>query len=140
MIYLHPHTKHILTHVTDKAQSVRHPFWLLRGPQGMGKMERVEEYVSETVQEYSQSDSLFIRDYSTALGKTHTLKVARTDSGVTTQVEKDFSYRDRGVREMNEWLARSPAGSRKILVIENIERMSIGAANALLKNIEEPLP
>lgn len=33
----------------------------------------------------------------------------------------------------------APAGKRKVCVLENIERMSLGAANAFLKTAEEPL-
>jgi DNA polymerase III gamma/tau subunit len=35
---------------------------------------------------------------------------------------------------------KSPAGRRKILVIENAERMNEASSNALLKMLEEPLP
>ena len=34
----------------------------------------------------------------------------------------------------------APVGKYKVLFLENIERMSVGAANALLKPLEEPLP
>ena len=34
----------------------------------------------------------------------------------------------------------APAGDTKTLLIEHIERATIGGANALLKSLEEPLP
>lgn len=34
----------------------------------------------------------------------------------------------------------APAGDTKILMIEHLDRATIGAANALLKSLEEPLP
>lgn len=41
---------------------------------------------------------------------------------------------------MTSWLSQSGFGPIKVLLIENIERMSIGATNAFLKSCEEPLP
>lgn len=37
-------------------------------------------------------------------------------------------------------LSRAPLGNRKVVYLENIERMTTPAANALLKSFEEPLP
>lgn len=34
----------------------------------------------------------------------------------------------------------APAGEMKIVLIEHLERATLGAANALLKSLEEPLP
>lgn len=39
---------------------------------------------------------------------------------------------------MQIWLSRSSLGNKKILIIHNIERININAANALLKSLEEP--
>lgn len=41
---------------------------------------------------------------------------------------------------MTSRLSQSGFGPIKVLLIENIERMSIGATNAFLKSCEEPLP
>lgn len=38
-----------------------------------------------------------------------------------------------------EWIFRSGIGTYKIVLLENIERMSLAAANAFLKTFEEPL-
>lgn len=45
-----------------------------------------------------------------------------------------------GARQVNDRLALAPAGSYKVVYLENIERMTGSAANALLKSLEEPLP
>lgn len=44
------------------------------------------------------------------------------------------------MRELQQRLARAPMGDWKIVYIENMERMTNQAANALLKSLEEPLP
>lgn len=61
----------------------------------MGKMQRIESYVPRSLGTYVQADSLWIRDYSGSFGKTHTLKVARNDTGLTKKIEKEFSYEDK---------------------------------------------
>lgn len=71
------------------------------------------------------------------LGKQHTLPVKSTGKTITIQ---DDSYDDIGAREIVERMALSPSGTTKYVLIENIERASIGAINALLKELEEPLP
>jgi DNA polymerase III gamma/tau subunit len=47
---------------------------------------------------------------------------------------------DFGIREVNQRVVKAPAGKRKILIIENAERMNEASSNALLKMLEEPLP
>lgn len=71
------------------------------------------------------------------MGKKHTLKV---ESDEEIQLEDGTRYEDLGARQMREWMVKSPLGNRKVLILENIERMSDSAANAFLKNFEEPLP
>jgi DNA polymerase III delta prime subunit len=52
----------------------------------------------------------------------------------------EYNYKDIGTREINSRLQHSPTGQNKILLIKNIERMTISAINAFLKACEEPLP
>ncbi len=49
-------------------------------------------------------------------------------------------YQDKTMREISYWLQQSAASGKKIVLLENIERMTIGSANAFLKAAEEPLP
>jgi DNA polymerase-3 subunit delta' len=44
------------------------------------------------------------------------------------------------MRQLTYRLQQSAASGKKILFLENIDRMTIGAANAFLKAAEEPLP
>ena len=49
-------------------------------------------------------------------------------------------YNDIGMRDVVYRLQKSSANGKKILLLENIERMTNAAANAFLKAAEEPLP
>ena len=73
-------------------------------------------------------------------GKSHTLKVEFKKNDDTDLLNKQEGYEDKGAREINDWLSYAAAGDMKILLIEHIDRATIGAANALLKSLEEPLP
>jgi len=50
--------------------------------------------------------------------------------------EKDFL--NVGARQIVEFLSTTSFGNYKVVFIENIERMNISSANALLKKLEEP--
>ena len=52
----------------------------------------------------------------------------------------DISYVDMGTRDIVKRCSLSPLGQYKVIFLENIERMTISAANAFLKTFEEPLP
>jgi len=82
---------------------------------------------------------LYIKDFSFELQKEHTIKVEMKNDETAKTLYSDYNYQDLGTRELNSWLQQSPSGEAKILLIENIERMTIGAINAFLKTCEEPL-
>lgn len=58
----------------------------------------------------------------------------------TDTLRKEHDYTDTSVREVVDRFATAPSGQWKVVLFENIERMTINAANALLKLCEEPLP
>gem|GEM_PF-1275243 len=82
---------------------------------------------------------MYIKDFSFELQKEHTIKVEMKNDETAKTLYSDYNYQDLGTREINSWLQQSPSGEAKILLIENIERMTIGAINAFLKTCEEPL-
>ncbi len=57
----------------------------------------------------------------------------------TIPLENATSYENKGVRELNSRLQQSSLSGKKILLIENLQRMSNAAMNAFLKTCEEPL-
>lgn len=116
-------------------------FFLLAGAQWVGKTAVALEVIESLLGPYMQSSLLHIKDFSQQLGKKHTIKIEEnTTNKDTSTLLKEYNYRDMGVREMTAWLSQSGFGPIKVLLIENIERMSIGATNAFLKSCEEPLP
>lgn len=114
-------------------------FFILNGLQGIGKSKVAQDLSKELLWQYFANDFLHIKDFSTQLKKTHSIKVQKKEDETYKTLFKEYNYQDLGTREINSWLLQSPAGSAKIILIENIERMTIGAINAFLKTCEEPL-
>ena len=132
-------TKYIQTYQSGAWSNAA--FFLLSGAQGVGKTALALECLQELLWVYMQSSLLHIKDFSQQLGKKHTIKIEEntTNKDYSTLL-KEYSYQDIWVREMTSRLSQSGFGPIKVLLIENIERMSIGATNAFLKSCEEPLP
>ncbi len=115
-------------------------FFILSGPKDIWKSQYAQDIAKETLWDYFQNDFLYIKDLSVELGKDHNIKVAQKDDETYKTLYKDHNYQDIWTREINRRLQQSPSGKQKILLIENIERMTIAAINAFLKTCEEPLP
>ena len=140
-LVVHTKTKELVGKLFQKIQnneSIHHPFWLVNGVKHIGKATVMTESIKGLLGQYSSSDFLHIKDFSAELGKIHSLKIELKKNDQTDELSKDYMYDDYWVREIKEWLARSPLGNYKVVLIENIERMTVNAANALLKTIEEP--
>ncbi len=80
---------------------------------------------------------MHIKDMSQIIGKKHALKVEQGDN---IEYDNGQIYEDLGAREVREWMAKSAIGEFKVLILENIERMTVSASNAFLKYFEEPFP
>ncbi len=119
------------------AQSDSFPFVLLVGPGQIGKSTAALTYVRHCLGDYVRQDFLHIQDQTTVFGKKHSIKVENNE---VITISKEENYQDRGAREIIDRLNLSPVWNRKIVLLENIERMTIAATNALLKSLEEPLP
>ena len=116
-------------------------FFILSGPKGVWKSGIVIELAKEILWDFFYNDFLHIKDFSDKIWKEHELKVEYKDTNETTKTLQDsYNYTDIGTREINDWLQVSPAWTKKIVLIENIERMNRSAINAFLKTCEEPLP
>lgn len=115
-------------------------FFILSGPKGIWKSEIVINLAKQILWDFFYNDFLHIKDFSDKIGKEHELKVEYKDSNETTKLLQDsYNYTDIWTREINDRLGISPAGTKKIVLIENIERMNRSAVNAFLKTCEEPL-
>lgn len=114
-------------------------FFILSWPKDIWKSQISQDISKEIMWDYFSSDFLHIKDFSSQIWKKHNLKIEYKDSEISKTLQKDYNYKDIGTREINSWLQRSPVWKFKILLIENIERMTIWAINAFLKTCEEPL-
>lgn len=126
-------------------------FIVLCGPQYIGKMTLIHSVLNQIIQPMHQlQDLIMIQDFSDQwlelkasndklIWSTHTFKIESDPHKVHIKLPDGSIYKDLGAREVSDRLNKSPAWHKKLLVIENIERMTIGASNALLKTLEEPL-
>lgn len=120
----------------------QHSFFVVSGPKNIGKSSVVQELARERLGQFFYHDFLHIKDLSDIIWKKHSLKIElpKEKDNQSIQIDDTTSYQDIGIREINNWLQQSSLGKSKILLIENIERIVPAAANAFLKNLEEPLP
>lgn len=132
----------LLTHILTQIQSgtIVYPFVLLYGPWVDTHRHAVRESCQAALGFFAYHDVLDIRDYSTELGKRHSIKIEMKENDDTKTLRNDYQYDDKGVREINDRLAHAPMGETKIVLIEHLERADIAQSNALLKTCEEPLP
>lgn len=112
------------------------PFILLYGPSQLGKSKVALSALQKKVWLYTQ-DIFHIRNCTELLGKRHSIKVDASDY---LDLPDGTRYRDAGARQLVSRLTKSPAWTTKYVLIEDIERMTMWAVNALLKAMEEPLP
>ncbi len=122
-----------------ESDEITFPFLLLAGPQHVGKRYMIEPMVHDLVGMYGQTDYLPLYDLSYVTGKKHSVKIQVSEKDQRIEIEGK-QYRDLGARDIVQRLSLSPVGKHKVLFIQNIERMTTQAANALLKTREEPLP
>lgn len=119
------------------------PAWfvILAWHSNIGKTSAVEHIAKDVLWAYYVQDFFYVPDFSRQLGKTHTMKIGTTWSWpATIQLPDGQVYNDIGMRDVVYRLQKSSANGKKILLLENIERMTNAAANAFLKAAEEPLP
>lgn len=90
--------------------------------------------------DYTYQDFLHVQDFSEKIGKRHNLKLRSTDTNpVSKQLAEEFHYDDIGIEDVTVRLQKSAASGKKILFLENIDRLIPDAGHALLKSLEEPL-
>lgn len=110
------------------------PFIIFHGPDHIGKSSFAQTLAQELVGPFGYRDILLVRDMSQIIGKKHALKV---EAGENIEYDGQI-YEDVGAREIREWMSKTSAGEYKVLILENIERMTVSAANSFLKYFEEP--
>lgn len=122
-------------------QSQQKPvFLILIGPEGIWKTTFLRSFVEELLWEQFKTDFLRLRDFSKELGKLHSIQVETPKETKAIAIDEKTTYENRGVRELTNRLQQSSFSGKKVLLVQNIQRMTNAAMNAFLKTCEEPLP
>lgn len=124
----------------ESTQSILFPFLLLVWPSHVWKTTLLESFLQDIMWAYMAQDYLPLYDCSDQLNKNHALRIDVPSKDQYIELADWRSVVNKWVREVIQWLSFAPAGRLKVVYLENIERMTISAANALLKTFEEPLP
>ena len=125
--------------VAFKQGETAFPFLLLQGRKHLGKTTLIDQIAKWFLGEYAATDYLPLYDFSSQLGKDHTLKVETSRDQEFLEIDGKI-YSNMGMRSLTKRLSLAPVGAYKVVYLENIDRMTGAAANALLKTLEEPLP
>lgn len=102
--------------------------YILAGPSHIGKYT-----IAKTMASILQCQNQYCRTCSTCkeIEKGyHSDTLELPDDGNTLKIEN--------IRQLNEKIAMSSQNRYKVVLIQNIERMTIESANAMLKSLEEP--
>lgn len=117
-----------------------HHAWLMTGPKGIGKATlayRVARAVLAGQWEVGQEHPVFRRLASGAHTDVLVLEPPK-------DAEKDEAKREIPIeqaREVGGFLALTPAeGEWRVVIIDSVDELNLGAANAILKLLEEPPP
>ncbi len=115
-------------------------FFILEWIQFLDETSILLEIIKKLLGEYMTSDFLWVRDFSQQLWKQHTIKIdTKTTATNYKELYDNYNYRDIGVRDVTNWLQQSSFSGKKVILLENIERMTSSALNAFLKTAEEPM-
>lgn len=116
-------------------------FFLLNKLSTQNKQTKLLQILKNILWDYFESSFLHIKDFSSKIQKKHNLRIEEQPSSEVHKILlKEHNYQDIWTREINHRLQQSAFSGKKILLIENIERMTIWAINSFLKTCEEPLP
>lgn len=143
---------HAKNYLQSIVQSGRGGFILLVWPRYVGKKTLIWSIINNLVDPtYQYSDYRFIADLTdqwatlkkandSLTGTEHTIKIDTDEKKQSIKLSDESFYQDWWVRTMIEWLNKTPIWGTKVLTIENMERITTQATNALLKTLEEPYP
>lgn len=143
MLIWHQRTKELLQQYEARLKTTGEaafPFVILSGVSHIGKMTLLRELAMDIVGANRHHDILVLEDCSEDLDKAHSLKLELPPDEQVVEKKDGSKVQDLGIRQLVQRMTTAPIGERKICILENIERMSLGAANAFLKTAEEPLP
>ncbi len=114
-------------------------FLILIWQEWIGKTTFLRNFAEENLWEYVRTDLFRMRDCTKFLWKSHSIQVETPDKQKTIEISENEIYDNKWIRELNSWLQQSSISWRKMVIIENLQRMTNSAMNAFLKTCEEPL-
>lgn len=140
LIWNEPSRAQFRTYIQHNQAHQKPVFLILIGPEGVGKMAFLRKFTEEMLGNMISSDCFWMRDCSSVLWKTHAIQIETPNTLKTISLNDSTLYDNKGVREVNSRLQQSSISGKKVLLIENLQRMTNAAMNAFLKTCEEPLP
>ena len=114
-------------------------FLILVWQEWIGKTTFLRNFAEENLWDYMKTDLFWMKDCSKVLWKSHSIQVETPDKQKTIEISENEIYDNKWIRELNSWLQQSSISWRKVVIIENLQRMTNSAMNAFLKTCEEPL-
>lgn len=151
MTHWHGHDAQISTLIEASATSRMHHGWIFAGPRGVGKAGVAYDFASRLLVAGAgrpvSPDRLAPDESDPAIrlldGGAH------PDFALLQRLEKDDKKNDSGqlarnitvdqIRGLSRLLHSAPSmGTRRVVLIDSADDLETGAANALLKNLEEP--
>jgi len=114
-------------------------FLILIWQEWIGKTTFLRNFAEENFWEYQKTDLFWMKDCSKILWKIHSIQVETPDKQKIIEISESEIYDNKWIRELNTWLQQSSISWRKMVIIENLQRMTNSAMNAFLKTCEEPL-
>lgn len=112
-------------------------FFILSWASWVWKKTLIKKLAKEYLWKYYDSDFFVIKDYTKYLWKKHSLKIGEDWKLKSIELLNKEKVVDYTVRWIIEWLSKTSPSAFKILLIENIDRLTAEAGNALLKTFEE---
>ncbi len=136
-IYWNSHAKEILDKIYEKILNwtLQSWFFLLSWPANIGKKTLILNMIDKLG--VLPQDMLVIEDPGKIDWKLYQIRVDVPDKDQILLVG-DKKFINYWARQIQDFISTTPFGNYKIILIENIERLNISAANALLKTFEEP--
>jgi len=136
-IYWNYHAKEILDKIYKKILNwtLQSWFFLLSWPANIGKKTLILNMIDKLG--VLPQDMLVIEDPGKIDWKLYQIRVDVPDKDQILLVG-DKKFINYWARQIQDFISTTPFGNYKIILIENIERLNISAANALLKTFEEP--
>ncbi len=138
MICWHKNVLEILKKIEENSKGLDYwpvNFLLFTGVANIGKSFIAKKFINRFW--LYQQDILMIEDPKGSDGKEHQIKIEVKSKDQIIEIGKK-KYLNLWAREIKDYALKTPAGDKKIIFIENIDRMNNSATNALLKIFEEP--